>query len=406
MAFDIPDQITRLRIPGSPGANHASARASDLALIAQAPEGFLDTTHFDTVRFPPPSWAAGVFDAAQRDGAMAYSPYRGHGPVREAVARNVSAMMGMEVRPEANILLVPGTQAGLFATLSALVGAGDKVALASPDYLFSARILSFLGAEILPVPLRIGGNEGPGPDMAALSAAFAEGARLFVFSHPNNPTGAVFSADTVAEIARLAVAADATVLVDELYARLLHDGTPYHHLAVQPGMAGRTVTLLGPSKTESLSGYRLGVVVAPAALAPAIEDVLSITSLRAPAYAQTLLTHWLAEDGPWVAERIVDLTALRAMTERHLRRLPWLKLTLGQGTAYAWPDVGALGMSAYDVAERLLVDAGVLVSPGYQFGPDCNDHFRVCYARDEQEWDAALDRVVGVLDGLARARGI
>ncbi|MBI1415651.1 MAG: aminotransferase class I/II-fold pyridoxal phosphate-dependent enzyme [Limimaricola sp.] len=406
MAFDDPDQITRLRIPGSPGADHASARAADLALIAQAPEGFLDTTHFDTVRFPPPPWAADVFDAAQRDGAMAYSPYRGHLPVREAVARNVSGLMGMDLHADENIVLVPGTQAGLFATLSALVGAEDKVALATPDYLFSGRILSFLGADITHVPLLAGGNAGPGPDMAALAAAFAGGARLFVFSHPNNPTGAVFSAETLAEIARLAIAADATVLVDELYARLLHDGTPYHHLAALPGMARRTVTLLGPSKTESLSGYRLGVVVAPPALSPAIEDVLSITALRAPAYAQTLLAHWLAEDGPWVAARIRDLTALRAMTERHLRRLPWLKLNLGQGTAYAWPDVGALGMSAYAVAERLLVDAGVLVSPGYQFGPDCNAHFRVCYARDEGEWDAALDRMVGVLSDLGTARGL
>jgi aspartate/methionine/tyrosine aminotransferase len=92
-----------------------------------------------------------------------------------------------------------------------------------------------------------------------------------VFSHPNNPTGAVYSEQTIARIAELANAYDVTVLVDELYARLIHDGRHFPHLAAQPGMSGRTVTLLGPSKTESLSGYRLGVVVTRAEIVARIE---------------------------------------------------------------------------------------------------------------------------------------
>jgi aspartate/methionine/tyrosine aminotransferase len=76
------------------------------------------------------------------------------------------------------------------------------------------------------------------------------------------------------------------------------------------------------------------------------------------------------------------------------------------GTAYVWPDVSALGLPAPAVAEALLCEAGVLVSPGYQFGPSSGGHFRLCYARDEVEWKLALDRMVGVLDGLARRRGM
>jgi aspartate/methionine/tyrosine aminotransferase len=225
--------------------------------------------------------------------------------------------------------------------------------------------------------------------------------RHLVFSHPNNPTGAVFSPQVIAQIARLANAYDVTVLVDELYARLLHDDRRFPHLAAEPGMFPRTVTLLGPSKTESLSGYRLGVVVAAPEIIGRIENVQSIMALRAPAYAQHVLIPWLRDDRNWLADRLKEFTALRTLTVESLRRLPWLKLQPQAGTAYAWPDVSALGLAAPVVAEALLCDAGVLVSPGYQFGPASGGHFRVCYARDETEWTQALDRMVDVLDGLA-----
>ena len=100
------------------------------------------------------------------------------------------------------------------------------------------------------VPLRFTAD-GPCPDFDVLEMEFKrKGACYLVFSHPNNPTGAVFSAEIIARIARLANTYDITVLVDELYARLIHDGRMFPHLAAEPEMFVRTVTLLGPSKTN------------------------------------------------------------------------------------------------------------------------------------------------------------
>ena len=128
--------------------------------------------------------------------------------------------------------------------------------------------------------------------------------------------------------------------------------------------------------------------------------------MRAPAYAQNLLVHWLRDDKEWLAERMPVFTALRSMTQTKMTQLPWLKLSMGEGTAYAWPDISALGMPPDEVSELLLTEAGMLVSPGYQFGPRCEGFFRVCYARDEDIWSAALDRMVTVLDEKARKRGL
>lgn len=401
-----PDRILHLRLPEWTDGIGSSARQADLDLLATAPPGYLDTTHFDTQRFPPPDWAVQAFSAAAGQGTLAYTGYRGNETVLDALAASVGKFLGVPLDPARHILLTPGTQAGLFTALSALVGTGGRVALLDPDYLFTARIIRFLGGDVASVPVITYGDSSS-PDLDALEAEFAEhGTRLFVFSHPNNPTGAVFSAETMASIAALAVKYQVTVLVDELYSRLIHEGPAFVHLAALPGMADRAVTLLGPSKTESLSGYRLGVVVAPPELARRIEDVLSITSLRAPAYAQHVLVPWLRDDGDWLAERLAAFKGLREQTLSTLLRLPWLKVRRERGTAYAWVDVSALQLPGPAVSGALLRDAQVLVSPGYQFGPASGGYFRLCYARDEVEWDGALDRIVAVLDCLARRTGI
>jgi len=401
-----PARLQRLELPERAPIAGTSARRADIALLAKAPADFLDTTHFDTVRFPPPPWAVDKFARAASDGALAYTGYRGNSEVLGVLAGSVGGFLNLPLDPQQNLILTPGTQAGLFASLAALIEEGDRVALIDPDYLFSARILRFLGADIGHVPLLFT-PDGPCPDFDALETEFRQkGARYLVFSHPNNPTGAVFSADVIARIARLANSHDITVLVDELYARLIHDGRSFPHLAAEGGMFARTVTLLGPSKTESLSGYRLGVVVAPPEIIGRIENVLSIMALRAPAYAQHVLLPWLRDDHDWLARRLKEFSALRTLTVASLRRLPWLKLQPQSGTAYVWPDVSALGLPGPVVAEALLCEAGVLVSPGYQFGPSSGGHFRLCYARDETEWTLALDRMVGVLDGLARRHGL
>lgn len=400
------DRIGDLMLPERAGIAPPNVRQSDLDLLAHAPKGYMDTTHFDTVRFPPPDWALDRFAEAARDGALAYTGYRGHEGVLAEVARNAGAFIGLDLDPGQNVILTPGTQAALFAVLSARINPGEKVAVFDPDYLFTARVLRFLGAEVVYVPLQLRDGKYT-PDLERLEHAFArQGARHLVFSHPNNPTGAVYPKPVIAAIADLCRRYEVSALVDELYSRLVYEGTPFHHLAAEPGMFAQTATLLGPSKTESLSGYRLGVVIGDAPLMTAVENMLSVTSLRAPAYAQHILSGWLGPDAEWLEDRIGQFKLLRTQTLEALAPLAWLKLAPQMGTAYLWPDVSALGMSDMDIARALLVDAGVLVSPGYQFGPTANGHFRLCYARDDKAWAEALDRITRVLSELAEKRGV
>ncbi|MEO3763262.1 aminotransferase class I/II-fold pyridoxal phosphate-dependent enzyme [Streptomyces sp. B8F3] len=407
--------VRRLHLPERAERLGLSVREADRFVAAGVTDDVLDTTHFDTVRFPPPPWAAGTFAAAAADGAHAYTPYRGAAAVRRPVAQELGRRLGTPVDPDRELLLTPGSQAGLFATLAALVSPGDTVALVDPDYLFGERILRLLGAHVHHVPLigrqAAGGpDDGPHdglvPDLDELATALRGGASVVLFSHPNNPTGAVCPPGVLAGIAALVREHDAFAVVDELYARLVYDA-PLPRLVAEPGMRGRCATVTGPSKTESLSGYRVGVVVAPGDVVDGAEDVIAAMSLRAPAYAQHLLTRWLRDDEDFVRDRLADLRALREQTAAWLADVADLGLRARggprpPGTAYLFVDASALGVPDHVLADRLVREAGVLVSPGYQFGPRGIGSFRVCYARDEAVWTAALGRMTTALRALAR----
>jgi aspartate/methionine/tyrosine aminotransferase len=396
----IAERVRNLELPGRAGIEYASARDADRHILRCAPPAYLDATKFDTVRFPPPDWAQEALAEAAADGSLAYTGYRGDRNVLDKVAKNVSSLLGVAIDPARQILLTAGTQAGLFGALASLIDPGDEVLLFDPDYLFCERILRFLGAAVYPIPLNDAGSIEPNLD-ALETVLNRTRPKLLVFSHPNNPTGAVYPARTLQRIAELALKFNFLVLVDQLYCRLVYDST-FTHLVSLPRMLGRTITLLGPSKTESLSGYRLGVVVAPDWVVAGIENIQSITSLRAPAYAQHVLSPWLEADKEWLAVRMTEFRKLRDITRAIVSRTPWIKWAPQDGTAYAWLDVRALNLSDATVARKILTEAAVLVSPGYQFGPNGIGCFRLCYAQDERAWAAALERIIDVLDRLKR----
>jgi aspartate/methionine/tyrosine aminotransferase len=150
-----------------------------------------------------------------------------------------------------------------------------------------------------------------------------------------------------------------------------------------------------------MSGFRVGVVVGPADVMDGIEQMTAVTSLRAPAYSQTLLVKWLVDDHDFIETRRRELYALQTKTAEALRSVSGLQVAAHRGTAYLFPDVSAFGVPDVTVAGRLRDAAKVIVSPGYQFGPSGVGHFRVCYARDESRWESALDRIVACLSDIA-----
>ncbi|WP_020574517.1 pyridoxal phosphate-dependent aminotransferase [Actinopolymorpha alba] len=393
----MPASIDRLALPELREVLGMSLREAERELEnAPGRTPLLDVTYADTHRFPAPDWALPSFTAAAGGGGMTYTPYRGDRAVRETVAANVEREFGLPSTGDADVILTPGTQGALFIALAAILSPGDVVVLPDPDYLSTERMLRYFGAEVLRVPMVVPDEGRPTLDWSAFEKACERKPRLMVFSHPNNPTGAIYDQETIERIARAAQDHDILVLADQLYCRLVYDGEEFHHLAAVPGMAGRTVTLLGPSKTESLSGYRLGVAVGPREIVDRMEDVQSVTALRAPAYAQHLLTHWLADDGEFLRNRLKEYQSLRDMTVEAINASRVMRVRPAWGTAYVFPEV-LVDTSDQRIALALKKDAGIVVNPGYQFGPSGLGHMRLCFAQDESVWAPALDRLLEVV---------
>jgi aspartate/methionine/tyrosine aminotransferase len=372
--------------------------------LSQAPghSDLIDLTHGDTRAFLPPASALSDFNAAANENTEAYSPYRGSASVRERVTPRLSKLFGRSVDPMSELIITPGTQGGLFTALSAMVGPGDVVAYPSTEYFMDERITEYLGVSSHRLPLQQSEDGWLSIREGDLEAASRAGASVLLLSHPNNPTGGIYDRKSAELLAQWVVATNMMAIIDQLYCRLIFDGREYVHLGSLPGMAERTVTLTGPSKTESMSGYRVGVAVGPAPIIDSMERVISMTSLRTAGYAQHALRHWMDGDNEWLADRTSAHQEIRDRIVKHLRRYPGVQVSLPAGSSYIFPNISstpwALRQGANNdfIFTKVLKASGVLVNPGYQFGLAGRGRFRINFSQDP----ARLERVFERLDNL------
>jgi aspartate/methionine/tyrosine aminotransferase len=231
-----------------------------------------------------------------------------------------------------------------------------------------------------------------------LEAAFKAGAKTFLFSNPNNPAGVTYSKAEIETIAELANRYGATVIVDQLYSRLLYTGREYKHLRATQIGASNVVTIMGPSKTESLSGYRLGVAFGAAHLIDRMEKLQAIVSLRAPGYCQAVLGTWFAEPQGWMQQRIAQHQAIRDELLRVLRRVEGLGARTPEAGSYLFPRLPAMSVAPQTFVRILRHQAGVTVTPGTEFSPDSTDSIRLNFSQNHGAAVQAAERTVQLIE--------
>jgi aspartate/methionine/tyrosine aminotransferase len=400
----IEDKFLRLGIDNAPGQEGAKRRDVDESdfrgdELVGVP---VDFSHGDVNHgsFEP---APGSLDAFvqgfQQGGEQAYTEYKGSPALRDEVAEKLAAFTKRGVSGADELIFTPGTQSALFLAIAATVNSGDKVAVVQPDYFANRKLVEFFGGEVMPVRLDYLLESGrAGLNLDQLDAAFKAGTKVFLFSNPSNPTGAIYSKFELDTIAALANRYNVTVIVDQLYARLLFADQEYVHLRGTKIDPKNIVTIMGPSKTESLSGFRLGVAFGASGLIDRMEKLQAIVSLRAPGYCQSVLRTWFSEPDGWLADRIASHQAIRDDLLEVFRSIDGVVVRTPQAGSYLFPKLPKLNVPIATFVRILHKQAGVVVTPGTEFSPHSLDSIRLNFSQNRRSAVDAVKRSASLID--------
>ncbi|WP_312795084.1 pyridoxal phosphate-dependent aminotransferase [Tianweitania sp.] len=400
--MDIQSKFSRLGTDAAPGQEVRQQTGSVEALLrGDVLSGCaVDFSHGDVDAFQPTPGSFEVFSAGvESGGKQAYTEYRGDIGIREDLAQRIAAFTGAPVDGRDGMIITPGTQGALFLAVASTVSRGDKVAIVRPDYFANRKLVDFFEGEIVPIQMDYADVEGKaGLQLDHLEDAFKSGVKVFLFSNPNNPVGVIYAREEIEAIAELASRYGATVIVDQLYSRLLYSGVNYTHLRAQKIDAENVITIMGPSKTESLSGYRLGVAFGSKEVITRMEKLQAIVSLRAGGYSQAVLRTWFNEPEGWMAQRIQEHQAIRDDLLKVFRATPGITVRTSEAGSYIFPQLPKLTVSGSDFVKVLRLQASVIVTPGTEFSPHSEDSIRLNFSQDHAAAVAACERLVALVD--------
>lgn len=294
----------------------------------------------------------------------------GSKPLRDAIAAKFTRLYGVPVDPEREVTVTCGSTEAMIATLLAVLDPGDEVVVMEPFYENYGPDAILSGASPVFVKLRP-------PDWSfdpdELRRAFSARTRAIIVNTPNNPTGKVFSRAELETIAALCREHDALAITDEIYEHILYDGATHVPMASLPGMAERTITINGMSKTYSVTGWRVGWAIAPAVLTSAIRKVHDFLTVGAAAPLQEAGARALALPDSYYLALAEAYARRRDLLVPILQRVGF-RTHVPKGAYYVMTEIDGLGWDD-DVAfaRHLVQDVGVAVVPGSSFYHDPSD---------------------------------
>lgn len=367
----------------------ASRRPASLGLVAP---GVVSLAMGEPDGATPDPVVEAAVDAL-RAGRTHYAPATGSVELRDALAAHLTAGAGRPVGPE-QVVVTHGGSAGLAAALMALVDPGDTVLVPEPTYSLYGDHLAMLGARGVWVPNTPDG----GLDLDRIEAE-AAGARLIVICNPVNPTGHVFGP---AELDGLAGVLERhphlRLLADEAYSDIVFDGLSFHSALRLRSVADQVVLSSTFSKSYAMTGWRLGYVVAPAALAADINLAHRTVNGALNTAVQDAAIVALATPAEVLARTAAAYQARRDAVLDALTGLPGLHLSRPQGAFYAFPRIDS-PLSSDDMATTF-ARGGVLVRSGAEYGPSGEGHIRISFATGMDTLTEGLRRFVRVVDGI------
>jgi len=346
----------------------------------------------------PPHPVVEAAIAAIRSGHNIYTRMDGIAPLREAIAQKFASFNRLVVDPNTQVLVTSGATGAMHAALLALLNAGDECVVLEPFYGYHVSTLKMM--KVVPVVVPLEGSEFT-LDADRLRASITPRTRAILINSPSNPSGKVFSRSELEALAAVAIEADLFVFTDEMYEYFIYDGAQHISIATLPGMAERTITISGFSKTFSVTGWRLGYLAASERWLPAIAYFHDLLYVCAPSPLQ----HGAAAGLLQLPQSFYDGLTEEYQGKRDLicAALTRAGLTpsIPTGAYYVLADATRIpGEDAKQKARRLLSDAGIAAVAGSAFfAADANgvnpgeNLLRFCFAKKDDELAEACRRL-------------
>ena len=346
--------------------------------------------------FPTPENVVAAGVQALQDGHTHYGPTPGLMPCREAIAHYVQQGWGVETSPE-NVVVTPGAKPIVFASILATVNPGDEAIYPDPGFPTYDSMLRFAGANR--VPLKLYEERQFRWDLDELHDSITDKTRLIILNAPHNPTGGVFTAEELGAIADMVRGRPIWVLSDEIYSRIIYEGSHASILA-HPGMQEQTILLDGHSKTYAMTGWRLGYGVMPVALAEKVGLILNNAVSCTASFTQIAGIEALTGPQDSVDAMVAEFRRRRDAFIGALNAIDGLSCLLPHGAFYAFCNVKELGVSSARLERYWLEEAGVAALSGTGFGAGGEGYVRFSFANSLDSLIAAAERIKAAMPGV------
>lgn len=304
-------------------------------------------------------------------------------------------------RPELDqVLVTPGANVQLYLAVACVVNIGDEVIIPDPGFVSYVSIINFLGAVPVPIPLVEANEFRLNPD--DVRNAITPKTRMIIINSPSNPTGAVMSEEEMREIYDLAYDNGIYLLSDEIYARMVYEDeeTTFHSPSRYDACREITIIVNGFSKSYAMTGWRLGVVTGPTELIAKMGLLLETTLSCVSPFVQRAGIEALNGSQEQIVVMMKEFRRRRDLLVNGLNTLPGVRCFKPKGAFYAFPSIKDTGYSSSSMADLLLEQAGVAVSPGTIFGKYGEGYIRLCYANSVENIEKAIQRMQKVLMSL------
>lgn len=317
-----------------------------------------------------------------------YTPVGGLLPLRKAIAEQARKFYGLPWIKTENVVVTAASKPALYASLLALVDAGDEVILPLPAWVSHAELIKLAGGTVVPVPL----TERFDLDAAAVLAKVTPRTKAVIINSPHNPTGAVFSKAELEQLAGGLKGSGITVISDDMYAKLVYD----RDFVPPPSIGFENIVIInGFSKSQALTGWRIGYAVAHTAVADAIMSVLGHITGNAPMPSQQAALAITEQGDIPPEETIKTLNRQRQLVDEALRGVPGLNYHLPGGAFYFFLDLRSLTDNSLAWCEQLLADTGVALVPGEAFGTP--GFARLSFVTDEPTLKKGVELIAGFI---------